>query len=181
MIELRWLRSFLAVADEMHLSRAARKLHLAQPALTNQIQQLERFLGANLFQRTVLRNCSCAPWEFQDIGKLSELLPRSRRDHRTQPGVSTPGTAQVARRPEAEGGARGVGLRTSEKSVTGIRFSADTHIDEQTSSRFDERNWRGIKRVLWRPFSTSNPADRVFFLERTACEGASPGVAGSWG
>jgi hypothetical protein len=90
MVELRWLRSFLAVADEMHLSRAARKLHLAQPALTNQIQQLERFLGASLFKRTVLRNCSCAPWEFQDIGKLSELLPR--RGDRTQPGVSTPGT-----------------------------------------------------------------------------------------
>ena len=52
MIELRWLRSFLAVADEMHFSRAARKLHLAQPALTTQIQQLERVLGASLFQRS---------------------------------------------------------------------------------------------------------------------------------
>jgi DNA-binding transcriptional LysR family regulator len=52
MIELRWLRSFLAVADEMHLSRAARKLHLAQPALTTQIQKLERFLGSSLFQRS---------------------------------------------------------------------------------------------------------------------------------
>src|ERR1700760_1302529 len=52
MMELRWLRSFLAVADEMHLSRAARKLHLAQPALTTQIQQLERFLGSSLFQRS---------------------------------------------------------------------------------------------------------------------------------
>ena len=52
MIELRWLRSFLAVADEMHLSRAARKLHLAQPALTTQIQQLERSLGSSLFQRS---------------------------------------------------------------------------------------------------------------------------------
>src|ERR1700675_658370 len=52
MIELRWLRSFLAVADEMHLSRAARKLHLAQPALTTQLQQLERFLGSSLFQRS---------------------------------------------------------------------------------------------------------------------------------
>jgi DNA-binding transcriptional LysR family regulator len=52
MIELRWLHSFLAVADEMHLSRAARKLHLAQPALTTQIQQLERLLGSSLFQRS---------------------------------------------------------------------------------------------------------------------------------
>jgi CheY-like chemotaxis protein len=51
-IELRWLRSFLAVADEMHFSRAARKLHLAQPALTSQIQQLERGLGTSLFQRS---------------------------------------------------------------------------------------------------------------------------------
>src|ERR1700722_18112832 len=50
MMELRWLRSFLAVADEMHLSRAARKLHLAQPGRTPQIQQLERFLGSSLFQ-----------------------------------------------------------------------------------------------------------------------------------
>jgi hypothetical protein len=45
--------------------------------------------------------------------------------------------AQVA--PRLEGGSRGIGLRTSEKSVTGVRFSA--HIDKQTSSRFEERNW----------------------------------------
>jgi DNA-binding transcriptional LysR family regulator len=36
----------------MHLSRAARKLHLAQPALTTQIEQLERYLGSSLFQRS---------------------------------------------------------------------------------------------------------------------------------
>src|ERR1700733_781307 len=52
MIELRWLRSFLAVAEEMHFSRAARRLHLAQPALTSQIQQLERALGSSLFERS---------------------------------------------------------------------------------------------------------------------------------
>jgi DNA-binding transcriptional LysR family regulator len=50
--ELRWLRSFLAVADEMHFSRAARKLNLAQPALTAQIRQLEDAVGAKLFERT---------------------------------------------------------------------------------------------------------------------------------
>lgn len=50
--ELRWLRSFLAVAEEQHFSRAARRLNLAQPALTAHIQQLEALLGATLFERT---------------------------------------------------------------------------------------------------------------------------------
>ena len=50
--ELRWLRSFLAVAEEQHFSRAARRLNLAQPALTAHIQQLEAALGATLFERT---------------------------------------------------------------------------------------------------------------------------------
>ena len=61
MIELRWLRSFLAVADEMHLSRAARKLHLAQPALTTQIQQLERYFRLELVpaQQSHWRSYGC--------------------------------------------------------------------------------------------------------------------------
>src|SRR5512136_441562 len=51
-VELRWLKSFLAVAEEMHFSRAARRLNLAQPALTAQIRQLEEALGARLFERS---------------------------------------------------------------------------------------------------------------------------------
>jgi DNA-binding transcriptional LysR family regulator len=51
-IELRWLRSFVAVADEMHFSRAARRLRLAQPALTAQIRHLEQQIGTPLFERT---------------------------------------------------------------------------------------------------------------------------------
>src|SRR4030081_1827988 len=51
-IELRWLRSFVAVADERHFSRAARRLKLAQPALTAQIRHLEHQIGTPLFERT---------------------------------------------------------------------------------------------------------------------------------
>ncbi|HXO96065.1 MAG TPA: LysR family transcriptional regulator [Chthoniobacterales bacterium] len=51
-IELRWLRSFVAVADEMHFSRAARRLRLAQPALSAQIRHLEHQIGSPLFERT---------------------------------------------------------------------------------------------------------------------------------
>jgi DNA-binding transcriptional LysR family regulator len=46
------LTSFTALADELHFTRAAARLHVAQPALTKRIQQLERALGVRLFVRT---------------------------------------------------------------------------------------------------------------------------------
>src|SRR6476620_4058562 len=46
------LTSFAALADELHFTRAAARLHVAQPALTKRIQQLERALGVRLFVRT---------------------------------------------------------------------------------------------------------------------------------
>ena len=51
-VDLRLVRYFLVMAEELHFTAAARRLYVSQPALSNQIRRLESQLGAQLFNRS---------------------------------------------------------------------------------------------------------------------------------
>src|SRR5260221_13399480 len=75
-IELRSWRQFLMLAKELHYGRAAEQLHMTQPPLTLAIQQLERRLGARLFERT-RRSVAVTPVGAALVEPVRQLLQQA--------------------------------------------------------------------------------------------------------
>jgi DNA-binding transcriptional LysR family regulator len=88
-MELRHFRYFQAVAEELSFSRAAKRLHIAQPALSRAIKQLEHMLGAEVLERTrhVVRVTPAGAVLLRELGLLLQHVDElSRRVRRTAAG-----------------------------------------------------------------------------------------------
>jgi DNA-binding transcriptional LysR family regulator len=90
LVDLRLWRQFITVAEELHFGRAAARLHMTQPPLTQAIAQLERLLDVRLFERTK-RSVRLTPAGELLLPQAQDLVARAR---------SLPAAAQAAARGE---------------------------------------------------------------------------------
>jgi DNA-binding transcriptional LysR family regulator len=101
-MELRQVRAFVLTAEELHVGRAAERLHVTQPTLSRQIAALEHAVGVPLFDRVRRRIILTPAGEVflagarELVRRADELTDETRRAHRGELGVLRIGFVQSA-------------------------------------------------------------------------------------
>jgi DNA-binding transcriptional LysR family regulator len=171
-IELRHLRYFVAVADALHFGRAAEKLGMAQPPLSQQIMDLERNLGYALFDRTTRGVRLTRVGQFflerarNTLAKIAEDLETARRLGSGREGVLTvgfSGSTMFTALPKAIGLYRGmnpnVELRLRELvTAEQIQSLLDGTLDLGFLRDGDAREGLTIETILREPYVAVLPA-----------------------
>jgi pimeloyl-ACP methyl ester carboxylesterase len=102
-VELRELRYFVAVAEELHFGRAAQRLHMSQSPLSRAIRDLERELGVALFIRTTRRveltpaGSALLERARRALAEIDGAMEEARRAARPDRGVLTVGYGPLSR------------------------------------------------------------------------------------
>jgi DNA-binding transcriptional LysR family regulator len=102
-MELQHFRCFIVLAEELHFSRAAERLHLSQPHLTRIINQIEKELGVTLLQRTTRQVTLTEPGEkfltesISVIARVEQALQTIRQFAVSETGTLSIGFTEMAR------------------------------------------------------------------------------------
>jgi DNA-binding transcriptional LysR family regulator len=165
-LELRHLRYFLAVADELSFTRAAERLRVAQPALSAQIRQLERQFGCDLFARTTRK---------VELTAEGRLLLEDARDIVARADAAASKLAAAAR---GERGRLRVGILLHGASETGAKVlrrcverCPEVEIEFADSATLEEGQEQVRAHVTdvcfaWRPIVFDDLAEEVVRSER---------------
>jgi DNA-binding transcriptional LysR family regulator len=174
-MELRHLRYFVAVAEELHFRRAAERLHMSQPPLSQQIRALEQDVGATLLvrnQRRVELTAAGAAYYARARDILDAVEDAAREARRVQRGevgrldVGFVGSSLYSIVPELLRGFRAqypdVGLRLRELGTTEqLRRLEDGRLDIGFLRPPGERPGLTIETVLREPLAVALPDEHA--------------------
>ena len=175
-VELRLLRAFEAVAEELHFGRAARRLYVSQPSLSRAVQELERAIGVALFARTS-REVRLTPAGADLKRELPSLMAEYARvlEHARRTGRGEAGELRLAFLPSATNVVLPAVVRAFRSAFPEVALALSETLDDEAlegvlARRFDVALVRTVRpqpelafaRLVREPLCVVVPADHRF-------------------